>query len=230
MRMFRWDREPDPKWVQTLGEMTPPREHLSHLTIQWVPIAKRRLAQRWVIFDCIPFQYAIPYISSLTEDDLVYDPMIHWAWQYCLKHNAFPMPFWVCQGSPMGHPYGYNVIEKAQSSVGLLPSQPPMVGELAYSEPSALTWEAIRRRSAINRKLKHALDERERVKEQAQRDARKTLLAQVEAGLADVIDETKHDVLANHARTVDVGAQDKANVTQDTFDEYIETGVLPHLN
>ncbi len=129
----------------------------------------------------------------------------------------------------MGHPYAYNVIEKAQSSVGLLPSQPPMVGQLAYSEPTDLTWEAIRRRSTISRKLKNAMDERERVKDQAQRDARRTMLAQVEDSLRDVVHEARRDVL-DTAKTVERGSQTKANVTQDTFDEYIETGVLPHLS
>ncbi len=81
MRMFRWDREPEARWVQQLERMTPRHEHMSHLTIHWVPIAKRRLAQRWVIFECIPFAYAQPYISQLTEDDLVLDPMLDWAWQ-----------------------------------------------------------------------------------------------------------------------------------------------------
>lgn len=228
--MFRWDREPDPRWVRQLREMTPPQEHLSHLTIRWMPLAKRRLAQRWVIFECIPFQYALPYLGHLTDEDLVLDPVLAWSWDYCLRHNAFPIPFWVCQGSPMGHPVNYNVIEKAQSSVGLLPSQPPMIGQLAYSEPSDLTWEAIRRRSTITRKLQHALDERDRVKEQAQRDARRTLLQQVEDGLADAVHEAKREVLSEHARVVETTARDKANVTTDVFDEYVETGVLPHLH
>lgn len=226
--VLRWDREPRAQWVRALRRIAPPTEHMSHLILKWVPIARRRWAERWVVFEAIPLPYCQPYINQLVGEDLN-DPLLKWGWDYLLKHNAFPVPFWVCQGAPQGHPFAYNVIEKAQASIGQLPEAPPRIGELAYSEPCDLTWEAIRRRSTLNRKLQDAMQERQRVKQEAERAARRQMLAQIENDLGDVVQEAQRDVL-DVARVVDKDDRSTlAHVSDEAFDEYIETGRLPYL-
>lgn len=225
--MIRWDREPDPAWTRELARLAPPREHLSHLCIHWVPFAEGRYAHRWVIFDCVPMPYAGPYVSALTDEQLK-DPLIRWCWHYFHRTGAFPFPVWVCQGGPAGHPVKYSVVERELAKAELLPPEPAPVGALPYHEPTSLTWEALWRRSLLHKRVQNALAERERVKEEAARTARAASWQAEEDRLSDVIAEGRKDVLATAPRVSRNDRTQAANVTNDSIAEYIQTGVMPH--
>ncbi len=224
--MIQWDRAPRPEWQAALDRITPRTERRSHLVVQWVPFADGRFAHRYVIFEAVPFPYCNDLVARMDEEMLA-DPLMKWAWDYALEYGAFPVPFWVCQGNPMGHPYSYNAAEKAQATAGLIDEAPPAIGALPYSEPSALTWEAIRRRRAANAT---SWEDRERAKRDAQRQVRKDLMASTEAHLYEAVDEARRDLIDNAVLVDDPHRQDKANVTDDVFAQYMETGILPHLN
>ncbi|MBK8246413.1 MAG: hypothetical protein IPK85_03305 [Gemmatimonadetes bacterium] len=227
-QVIRWEREPLPAWEHELGRISGPTEHLSHLVMKWVPFANQRLAQRWVVFEAVPFPYCFPVLNQMREELLLTDPLVRWAWEYAEQHNAFPVPFWVAQGHALGHPTGYNVIEQAQATVGLLPDKPPVIGELEYMEPNALMFEAIRRRSTINRKLKNAMDERAMIRDEAQRKARQTLLDQTEALLSDSVEAATREFVQS-APVMERGQANRANVDDEHLAEYVETGHLPYL-
>lgn len=230
--MWHWTRTPDPAWQLELARLAPRRDHVSHLTIRWVPMHNRQAAQRWVVFECVPIAY-VAHIGHLMDhlwNPLSEDPTVWWAREYVEQTGCVPMPFWVCQGNAMGHPHAYNAMEKAQSAAGQLPSRPPYIGQLAYSEPSDLTWEAIRRRSNLNRRIADAYRQLELDREQAQRSLRAGIAADVEASMAEVMAEHGKDLYEQHAKPVETSARSKANATDEDFSQYIETGSLPLPN
>ena len=190
-----------------------------------------RSAQRWVVFECTPIAY-VAHLSHLmgTLYGATDDPMIWWARHYVERTGCVPSPFWVCQGNAMGHPHTYNAMEKAQAGAGKLPARPPYIGELAYSEPSDLTWEAIRRRSNLNRRIADTYHQLELDREAAQRKLRWDILADVTDSLSATMAEHGKDLYENHAKPVSTSARSKANATDDDFHQYVETGSLPLPN
>lgn len=227
-RVFRWERPVPQSWQRELRRLTVPTEHQSHLVMRWVPLANRRHAQRWVVFEAVPFPYCLPVVSGLDPSLIRTDPLVGWAWDYAERHNAFPVPFWVAQGTHLGHPFSYNVIEKAQAGVGLLPAAPPQIGELQYVEPNAQMFQAIRRRKIINRRLQDAMAERELVREQAERQARQTMLNQLDVQLHDAVDAASREFV-DTAPTMERGQANRANIDDEHLAEYVETGHLPYL-
>lgn len=190
-----------------------------------------RIAQRWVVFECTPIAY-VAHLSHLmnhlsTPTD---DPMVWWARKYLEVTGCVPSPFWICQGNAMGHPHTYNAMEKAQAGAGKLPAKPPFIGQLAYSEPSDLTWEAIRRRSNLNRRIADSYRQLELDREHAQRELRRGIAADVDDSMRATMADFGKDIYENHAKVVDTSARSKANVTDSDFDAYIETGNLPLPN
>lgn len=230
-RVFHWTREPDPRWQQSLNRIAPPREGGSHLLIHWVPAYNRMIAQRWVIFECIPaFAVSEAVWATLDDPNKSDDPLIAWARDYLRHTGTVPTPIWVCQDNPMGHPMTYNMREKMLAEQGKIPDRPPMIGELDYNEPSDLTWEAIRRRSTLNRKIADAWEARRVEMEKVQRRQRWEMVREITDSLRDVVKDSARDAMQT-ARTVDRNAKwydsgAHANVTDEHLDRYIETGQL----
>lgn len=185
-------------------------------------MAEGYLAQRWVIFEAVPMAGAIPFLGRLSEEHLE-DPVLRWAWNHALEHEEYPIPFWVCQGPPQGHPVSYNPVEKLQARMGQLPELPPPIGVLPYQEPNQRTFEAIAHRSVINRRFVNTRSEWDARIQEMQRKSRQQLMDTVDETLGDVLDEARSEILQN-SRTVERTDYDPANVQQDDLDAYVETG------
>lgn len=189
--------------------------------MRWLPAFRGWSAQRWVIFEALPIQFVSEVQrASLWDEDNADDPQIKWTKEYLRQEGAVPMPLWVCQASPMGHPWAYSPVERALSSAGLLPREVPIVGSLPYSEPTDYTWAAISRRSILKRSIKDPFAYAAHLKEQTEKKVRKEMLRRTEADITDVALASKKTIYANAKRV------DTDKIDDDWKDKYIETGSL----
>jgi hypothetical protein len=238
-RLHRWEWEPEANWSQALARIAPVHPEQTHLVIRWVPGSKQHPVNRWIVFECWPNQYLRTVRADLWQDlteSSVDDATLDWQREYARRHNCVPMPMWVCQGGPLGHPYRYTPAEQTQSMQAGWGPTPPDPGELPYSDPvMELLVPRLWERDLRNRRVVDAWAEVQRREEVAIREQRKAMVRIAEQETPDLIKDAMPAIKEGYsARRVD----DQVNSTHDAVAlgadgnesemdaRYIETGTL----
>lgn len=226
--MYVASREPRPEWLEACRRVAPPAEHVSHLTVRWVPGTPEAPIQRWAVFECVPRQYVAHLPVMAVLDPASADPMHRWAYEYLQQTGCLPVGLWAVQGSGGGHPFKWSREEQVLANAGLLePATLPLLGDLPYAEIDDRVWQAIQQRSHIRRAIADAYTARVVARKMAEQKARAAEMTQTEAQLADVIADgqrafMEHAKVVDESETRDVGAL----VTSEDIARYIETGDL----
>ena len=236
-RLQRWHWAAEPSWSAALERIAPLHPDQTHLVMRWVPGGKRQPVNRWMVFECWPVQYVRAARPDLWEQlwlSPVDDATLDWQRDYVRQHWAVPLPMWVCQGGPVGHPYTYTPAEKTRSMQAGWGPLAPEPGSLPYHTPvMELLVPILWQRDLRNRRVVDAWAERQQREEQAVREQRKATVRLAGEEVGDLVKDAMPAILEGYgARRVD----DQVNSTKDAVRlnadgnasemdaRYIETG------
>lgn len=238
--MYIPHREPPAQWLEDVARIAPVLDTVSHLTIHWHAGMPDAPVGRWIVFECVPREAARVFglldelavrfeVDELEarERHQAYtpDPLLVWAQHYLDTRGFLPSPVWVVQGPGGGHPFKYTPAESVLARAGLLPATVPAIGDLPYADCDWRVWDALKKRSVLNARIKDEYTARELVREAAVRRAREATVRATEEAMGVVMETALPDVLA---ASVPIALEDAAGTAARVDDEhlarYIETG------
>ncbi len=145
----------DPTWQKELDRITPDEESV-RLHLYWEEGFAWEPINRWMIgtvTTVVPelFRDALegPDPRSQGSWDNVLQEFHTTAacsrrqWDYYQKTRHLLERYWVVQGSRGGHRYQYSQVESRISVIHGGPAQPPLVADLPYQVPNAVTFESL---------------------------------------------------------------------------------------
>ena len=247
MYLFRWTREPEPRWVEALRRLSAPAERLAHLELWWESGTPADPIQRWVLYECVP----VPCMTADTLTALSLAPpcrCVGWQpndytvcdhchgiqspgrlriWESVIRRGLFPRPFWVIQGTHGGHKYRYTPQERSWALWAGLLGEPPVPGELPYAEPDNRTWGRIRELDRLRSAFADLAQADEATRHTAEQELRRATIQQFNTEMYDTVRDT-WGALAPRIYTTHTNRW--AGVDDDRTDaDYVSTGSLNHV-
>jgi hypothetical protein len=168
--VFWWTREAPASWHAEVERLAPKQDRASHLLLWWEPGAPEAPAQRFVIYQAMPFQY-VP--------EAVMDAFLELRPCRCLTRGAFgelcpkcggiesyarrrietylydtgcfARPYWVIQGTNGGHRRLYSQVDQQVARLTGQPPEPPDTGALCYAPMDQRVVGRIRRHDLAQR-------------------------------------------------------------------------------
>lgn len=145
----------DPAWQQELDRITPNEESV-RLHLYWEEGYPWEPINRWMIGTVttqIPSMWREilegPHPRTLGHWDAVKGEFVSSALCSTRQHDYYQKTgnllerYWVVQGSRGGHRYQYSQVESRISAIHGGPAQPPIVCDLPYQVPNAVTFESL---------------------------------------------------------------------------------------
>jgi len=182
--------------------------------------------QRWMVCEATPVAY-VPHLLELLLAQPIRNAEARTGWAYYQRTRCILSPFWVIQGSDIGHKYKYSIQEsQARESLGFS-GEAPAIGMRRYAEPSDRTWPVLAEQALTRRYRLVALA---KAHEQRETDY---VLAQRRGVIAlgnDVVDATRDAAPAIMDGALSTRVDDRTladgNASEDDA-YYLETGQVP---
>jgi hypothetical protein len=206
--VFFWEREAPQAWHDDVAALAPKQDRSSHLLLWWESGTPEAPAQRWVIYQALPFQYVDPVVMEGFLSDHpcrcirrnllgercpkcfgIESPGRYRIEQHLYSTGMFARPYWVIQGTNGGHRRLYSQVDQQAARLMGQPAEPPETGSLCYAPLDNRVLRKVRLNDLAQRAFFDLADAAQADKAKAQVAFRTALSDYVDAGVAKAFDD-----------------------------------------
>lgn len=206
--VFYWTREAPRSWHEQVEALAPKQDRSSHMLLWWesgTPIAP---AQRWAIYQAIPFQYVDGWKMDAFLADKPCRCLRQWQPEercpkclglispgryrisnYLYETGCLALPYWVIQGHDGGHRRLYSQVDQQAARLLNQPQEPPETGSLCYAPVDNRVIRKIRANDLAQRAFFDLRDAAEHDRKAAQLAFNTALSDYVDLGVEKAMDE-----------------------------------------
>lgn len=243
--VFSWTREAPASWHAAVEALAPKQDRSSHLLLWWESGTPDAPAQRWVIYQAVPFQYVDAWKMDQFLADKPCRCLRRWLPEErcprCLglvsparfrisnhlyETGCLALPYWVVQGHTGGHRRLYSQVDQQAARLMGQPSEPPETGALCYAPIDNRVIGKIRRHDLAQRAFFHLGDAAAADKQAANIAFRTALSDYVDLGVERAMDDVPlrrrgsmtDELPLSHTtdrRTLDYGAERERFISQE---------------
>lgn len=205
--VFYWTREAPRSWHEQIEALAPKQDRASHLLLWWEPGTPDAPAQRWVVYQAMPFQYVDPWKMEQFLADKPCRCLRQWQPEErcpkCLgvvsparfrisnhlyETGCLALPYWVIQGHYGGHRRLYSQVDVQAARLTGQPAEPPETGALCYAPVDNRVTRKIRKHDLAQRAFFSLADAAQADKRAAQVAFHTALSDYVDAGVEREMD------------------------------------------
>ena len=161
---------PNPEWQRRLDQIAPPGLNIQSLHLYWEPGYAWQPIERWMVGRLWPRHKLPTYIErrwldgpnpatlgywdkKASEWVSLAPPISRRQWAVWQKTQCFMDPYWVVQGSGVGHKYRLSRQEAIVSALHGGQKDTPAPGELPYAEPDERMFGLLAQEDLVRKHL-----------------------------------------------------------------------------
>ena len=206
--VFHWTREAPASWHEAVNALAPKQDRSSHLLLWWESGTPDAPAQRWTIYQAVPFQYIDQTIMDaflslkpcrcLRKGLLgemcpicfgIESPARYRMERYLYDTGCLARPYWVIQGTEGGHRRIYSQVDQKAARLLGQPDHPPETGSLCYAPLDNRVTRKIRLNDLAQRAFFNLADAAEADKKAATTAFNTALSDYVDLGVQAAMDD-----------------------------------------